>query len=666
MPAASLPEQLRALTDGQTLSAALLACLAIAIPPLIAYNVPPSATFFNEAAALVGWGLWLTWLTAALPVGLPWGGASVRGGPHRAGGLAALLAMLVLLLGAALAAPLWAALPWPLALSSAGCILAAGLAVTAGAALHRAGLARPVFRAFCIAMVMAGLASSAVGIVQVYAPWAADGDWIARSTIAGRAVGNLRQPNHLSSLLLWAIVAMIWLLEAFAAAAQRPVAEAAGAARRAALAPGARRTAVRASAGISAPGAVRIACMLLALLLLFVVVLSGSRTGALGTLVLAGWGVLDRRLSRGARIGLVLAPLFYALMWAGASAWANYSHEVFGGETRFSAEGDISSSRFAIWWDTLQLIAMHPWAGVGFGEFNFAWTLTPFPHRPIAFFDNAHNLVLQFAVVLGLPLAALVLALIGWALVRAVRNAVQSGRIDDSSLGATASCASSNAQGREAMPVRRAAMVMILLIGLHSLLEYPLWYAYFLLPTAFLFGLCLGDGSAAPGATRFAEQAATPTKPRATRPLLIASMLLVLGGAASLYDYLRVVVIFAPSASAEPLDVRIAEGRHSWFFAHHADYALATTSPHPADVMAAFKRAPHFLLDARLMIAWAKALDEAGEVQRARYVAQRLKEFHNENADEFFKPCHEPPKAGETLPFQCLKPTRQFGYEDFR
>jgi hypothetical protein len=148
--------------------------------------------------------------------------------------------------------------------------------------------------------------------------------------------------------------------------------------------------------------------------------------------------------------------------------------------------------------------------------------------------------------------------------------------------------------------------------------------------------------------------------------LLVAAMLLVLGGAVSLYDYLRVVVIFAPPASAEPLEERIAEGRHSWFFAHHADYALATTSPHPADVMSAFRRAPHFLLDARLMIAWAKALDEAGDVQRARYVAQRLREFHNEYANAFFKPCDEPHGADETLPFQCLKPTRKFSYEDFR
>ena len=37
--------------------------------------------------------------------------------------------------------------------------------------------------------------------------------------------------------------------------------------------------------------------------------------------------------------------------------------------------------------------------------------------------------------------------------------------------------------------------VLVLMIGLHSLVEYPLWYAYFLLPTAFAFGLGLFGAS---------------------------------------------------------------------------------------------------------------------------------------------------------------------------
>ena len=75
------------------------AVLAVALPSLIAYNVPPSATFFNQAAAFVGWGVFLMLLSPALPRRLR----------PRSQGLDSLLTALALLLLAAFAAPFWAA-----------------------------------------------------------------------------------------------------------------------------------------------------------------------------------------------------------------------------------------------------------------------------------------------------------------------------------------------------------------------------------------------------------------------------------------------------------------------------------------------------------------------------------------------------------------------------
>ena len=593
-------------TREQAVWQALWACIACALPALIAYNLPPSATFFNQAAAFIGWGAFMLVLAAGL---------SPRAWPHTRG-LAALLAALALLLLAAFAAPFWAALPSALAWSSAGTIVAAAFVAVVAAALAEAGLGGAAFRAFCIGLVVAGVASAAIGIVQVYAPQWADGDWIARTALEGRAVGNLRQPNHLSSLLLWSIVAVVWVGEG--PSPHRHVSQALH----------------------------RAAASSIALLLLFVVVLSGSRTGALGTLTLAAWGLLDRRLSRQARAALLLAPIVYALLWAGAVDWAEHSRHVFGGETRFSASGDVSSSRFAIWSNTLELIKAHPWFGVGFGEFNFAWTLTPFPDRPVAFFDHTHNLPLQFAVELGVPLGCVVLGLLAWALARATRSAIDAGRGSDA----------------EPAPMQRAALVMVLMVAVHSMLEYPLWYSYFLLPTAFAFGLCLG----APSRLRAEPLLSTAFNAHPTRPLVLASMVLMLGGVVALYDYTRVVVIFAPPVGAGPLADRIAAGRHSWLFSQHGDYAAATTAERPAEVMSAFKGAPHYLLDARLMMAWATALDEDGDTDRARYVAARLKEFRNAQAESFFSVCNDAPKRGAKRPFQCAPPSRQYSYEDFR
>jgi hypothetical protein len=151
---------------------------------------------------------------------------------------------------------------------------------------------------------------------------------------------------------------------------------------------------------------------------------------------------------------------------------------------------------------------------------------------------------------------------------------------------------------------------------------------------------------------------------------LLAAMLMMLGAVVSVRDYLRVVVIFAPPENAAPLEDRIADGQRSWFFSHHGDYAAVTTAQNAAQAATGLAGAPHYLLDARLMMAWAKALHDAGDEQRARHVVQRLKEFRNAQAQEFFEPC-EPAAvaalpAGTALPFQCLAPEPALGFRDFR
>ncbi|MFT3663715.1 Wzy polymerase domain-containing protein [Piscinibacter sp.] len=571
-----------------------LATAAVAAPVLIAFNVAPSATFINQAAALVGWGAWAMLLAMALPSAAPPSNTA----PDR--GAAALLLALLLIAASAFAAPLWTGLPWTLALSAIGVIGAAMLVAALAVALQRAGLGEAAFASFCFALLAAGVLAALVGFVQVYAPAWADGQWIAAGTLGARAVGNLRQPNHQSSLLLWAMIATVWL---------------------------------GGSGRLS-----RVALPALLLALLAGVVLTASRTGMVGAALLTLWGLADRRLTRRVRLQLVLVPLVYFFWYELFAALAHQGGTTFAGEAQMH-KADPSSSRFGIWANTLTLIAAHPWAGVGFGGFNFAWSLHVFPGRPVAFFDHTHNLPLQLAVELGLPLAALVLALLLYALWRALRLA-REGEAGD-------------------IAARRAALAMVVMIALHSQLEYPLWYAYFLLPAAFAFGIALG-GPAPAGASRRSRAAG------ARPPLwLPAALALLLGGAASLADYRRVAVIFSP-ASATPLAQRIEEGRQSWFFGHHADYAAATVAAHPSDEMAALARATHYLLDTRITVAWAKALAERGEVDKARHLAARLREFRNPLSAEFFAVCDEPAGEGAPKPFQCEAPRRGYDYVDFR
>jgi O-antigen ligase len=571
-------------------SVALVAglCVAAGLPALLAYNQPPSPTAMNQATAIGAWGLALLLLAAQGQ-----GQYTLRGALVTAW---APLAALGVVCAAALWSSAWGSLPIALSLSAAAVAAIAGLIVAASAAVRPSP---SMWAGFFCAWIVAGAASVGVGVAQVFAPDAVDGQWIARSGIAGRAVGNLRQPNHLSTLLLWSAVAVVPQLEMVAL----------------------RRHAVA-----------KVALCALFAAVLFGVVLSGSRTGLLGVAGLSAWGLLDRRLSRTSRGLLLASPLICLVSWL-LLGWLSslLNAGALGAATRLGESQDYSSGRWSIWRDTLTLIAQNPWFGVGFGEFNFAWSLTPFPDRNVQFFDHTHNLPLHLAVELGMPLALLVLGLLTWGLWQAFKR-------------------SAGVEGPQGVG-RRAALVMVLLMALHSQLEYPLWYAYFLLPTAFAWGLCLADDDM--------------PREKSSSWMVVTGVVLMLSAAVTVWDYRKVVAIFSPPIdSTQTLAERIVEGRHSWFFAHHADYALVTTIEGAGTLPGVFERSTHFLLDTRLMIAWANGLAAQGDVERARHLAARLREFRNPSSDEFFAPCNDP--AVTDKPYQCTPPSRAFTWRDFR
>lgn len=441
---------------------------------------------------------------------------------------------------------------------------------------------------------VAGMTCVAVALAQYFAPSIADGWLVATPGAAGRAVGNMRQPNHLATALLFAMVMTTWLWQA---------------------------------GRLRAPwAAVSLFAMVLA------VALSASRTGALSLGVLLLWAVVDRSLPRAARWTLALMPAVYLICWAGLAEYAAWQHGHFYAADRLRSSSDISSSRFAIWRNALALVAQNPWTGVGWGNFNFAWTFTPFPDRPVAFFDHTHNLPLQLAVEIGLPASALVLGLLGWALWRA-RGAWW-------------------VAGEQPGHPARAAFAMLVVLGVHSLLEYPLWYAYFLLPAAWALGVFLGSAPAKEPASDLREPASPAAATSARWPTFLqraAGALMIVGAAYAAWDHRRIEAIFAPPAGAGPLAERIAAGRQSLLFGHHADYAAVTNEPRD-QTLASFRRPLHQIVDVRLLVAYIEALKANGRDAEALYAAQRLREFRRDDAQAYFKDC----TAGNPAPpFQC-------------
>jgi hypothetical protein len=142
----------------------------------------------------------------------------------------------------------------------------------------------------------------------------------------------------------------------------------------------------------------------------------------------------------------------------------------------------------------------------------------------------------------------------------------------------------------------------------------------------------------------------------------------VAGALLALFDYLRVAEIFAARRGAAPLEQRIEAGKRSLFFAHHAHYAAATVSDTPAQELASFNIATHHLLDTGLMMAWAQAYAQAGDLERARHLAQRLREFRNPASAEFLAECDKARAQGvaaSALPFQCTPPARPLTWQAF-
>ncbi len=595
-----------AVGNSRTFSPPVLTALLTATAPLLAYNQPPSSTLLNQCLAVATWGGFV-WALAP-------GAASKRGWPLQA----ALLALMVGVIGS------WSlgALPASIALSHFAGMSAAMLVAWAGTEAARRGDAISAFAAFAWGLLAAGLLSVVVAVVQVFLPDWASGGLVAHSGLVGRAVGNLRQPNHLCSLLLWAVIAAVALCELGRLSQRQTI------------------------------GAV--------IALVFAVELSASRTGAAALLLLAAWGVLGRSLSRPTRWLLLATPLIYAVAYGVMLGWGELMHQAVGAEARLAGAAtgiESPNTRGRIWANALAMIAQQPWLGVGFGEFNLAWSLTPFPGRPTAFFDHTHNLPLQLAVELGLPLAGAVMALmligLGLAWQRSRR------------------CV--GPRGVAAM----SAWMMVLMIGLHSLVEYPLWYLYFLLPTVFAWGYALGTpaphaaqarrlpGAAAKAAALSADGDLGGGAQRGQpHPGLgrAAGAVMIVGAAVTLFDYLRVVAIYAPGASAASLDERIARGQRSLFFAYQGDYAAATSPEPVAGSALAFTRAPHFLMDTRLMVAWATHLAATGQVDLARHLAERIREFRNADAAQFLAVCQQ---SGAGAHFQCQAPQRQHNWREF-
>ena len=244
-----------------------------------------------------------------------------------------------------------------------------------------------------------------------------------------RPYGNMAQPNQMATLLLWGLIGCGWSMH---------------------------RGHLRRAVGATT-----------AFMLLFGLALTQSRTGLLGlcAMAVAVWWWRKAWAQRTTPYFVAaLIPLYYVatsvIAWGTAALLLDTPNNIV---ARSAAE-----VRPALWGMFLDAVAQRPWVGYGWDQGVAAHLAVAERHLglPTAFAD-AHNLLLDLVVWLGIPLGlGLAAVAIAWVI----------------------------AAARRVTSARQVLYALVLLtVGLHAMLEFPLNYAYFLLPAGLIAGALSGD-----------------------------------------------------------------------------------------------------------------------------------------------------------------------------
>lgn len=394
----------------------------------------------------------------------------------------------------------------------------------------------------CTGLLLAALLASAIGLLQYFDAAAGLEPWVHASR-PGQAMGNLRQRNQQATLLSMGVWALLWGLAQ--AQARWHTQETGGGA------------ALHAAQRSWSMGVVGVLTAWALALLAVGSAATASRTGLaqwLVLLVLLVWW----RASLG-RLVLVLA-LAGLLIYGAASGllpgllWQWTGFQADGLLARFG-DAPGCTSRRVLWSNVLYLIAQKPWLGWGWGELDYAHYITLFPGpRFCVLLDNAHNLPLQLVVELGLPVALLV-------------------------CGAVLAWVWSSRPWRETDPARQLAWGILALVGLHSMLEFPLWYGPFQLVTSlavFILWRRPDGGRSLQSVNGFEKKRSLALMGKA----LLAIISIALMAYAS-WDYHRVSQVFKPVQERSPALrqdtlLKVSDTR---FFSDAVDFAVLTTTP---------------------------------------------------------------------------------------
>lgn len=308
-------------------------------------------------------------------------------------------------------------------------LLGAALCIVLGATWQRGRPGQPL-AALLTAVLVAGLLTIGLMLTQ----WVGVDDALdiwSMGSGNGRPFGNFGQPNQTATFLLWALVAVGWLYA---------------------------QAHVRAGVAITA-----------ALFVLLGIALTHSRTAwvGLGLLLVASW--VWRKHWRSTKLPAATTVLM--LCFAGMVILISWLNSLFALNSSLNVS-DIGRMNAEIrpqaWLMFLDAVSKSPWTGYGINQVAWAQMSVAHDHPALNLtFSHGHNLFLDLVLWFGLPiggLASVWLVAWFWKHLRRVRRADQTW-----------------------------PLLLILVMANHAMLELPLHYAYFLLPTCLLMGVASVD-----------------------------------------------------------------------------------------------------------------------------------------------------------------------------
>jgi hypothetical protein len=277
------------------------------------------------------------------------------------------------------------------------------------------------------ALAVAWLISAILSVGIALVQWTSAfslGIYGAEMPLGGRPFGNVAQPNHLCTLCFLGLCGLLWLHQC-----QRVH-------------------------GVS--------LWLGGGFLLLGMVMTQSRTGWLQIALLVVW-VLAMSKRVNLRISHAQLLVLSALFVTGTLLWPRISDALLLSAGRSIVDQIQVGARLPYWRSMLDAIGREPLWGYGWQQVGFAQQSVALDHPGVgALFEQSHNLVLDLLLWNGVPLGGLIaLALVWWfvAHIRACRDV-------------------------------RVVWLLAAVGGVfaHGMLEFPLYYAYFLIPVGLVMG----------------------------------------------------------------------------------------------------------------------------------------------------------------------------------